>query len=164
MSTKKITEFGLLLTVSLVLSYLESLIPVMVAVPGVKMGLANIVTMVVLYRYDGKNAFFFMTLRVVLAGVLFSGITGIAYSFAGGLFCIVVMGILMKFPFFSILGISMAGAVSHNFGQIVVACFVMENAHILYYFPALCISGLITGLVVGYVSSLLIQQIQKNGF
>ena len=73
MKTKRITELGLLLAVSLVLAYLESLLPVMVAVPGVKLGLANIVTMLVLYRNGGKQAFFFMTVRVVLAGFLFSG-------------------------------------------------------------------------------------------
>lgn len=161
MKTKQITELGLLLGVSLVLAYLESLLPVMIAVPGVKLGLANIVTMLVLYSMGGKKAFFFMTLRVVLAGFLFSGAAGIAYSFAGGACCIIVMCIVKRFPFFSILGVSMAGAVSHNFGQLLVAFFVMENAHILYYFPVLCISGGITGLVIGYVSALLISQMNQ---
>lgn len=161
MKTKQITELGLLLAVSLVLAYLESLLPVMVAVPGVKLGLANIVTMLVLYRNGGKKAFFFMTARVVLAGFLFSGAVGIIYSFAGGVCCIMVMCAVKRFPFFSILGVSMAGAVSHNFGQLLVAFFVMENAHILYYFPVLCISGGITGLVTGYISALLIRQMNK---
>lgn len=161
MKTKQITELGLLLGVSLVLAYLESLLPVMIAVPGVKLGLANIVTMLVLYRMGGKKAFFFMTLRVVLAGFLFSGAAGIAYSFAGGACCIIVMCTVKRFPFFSILGVSMAGAVSHNFGQLLVAFFVMENAHILHYFPVLCISGGITGLVIGYVSALLISQMNQ---
>lgn len=158
MKTKQITEAGLLLAVSLVLAYLESLLPVMIAVPGVKLGLANIVTMLVLYRTGGKQAFFFMTLRVLLAGFLFSGAAGIAYSFAGGMCCILIMCAAKRFPFFSILGVSMAGAVFHNLGQILVAFFVMENAHILYYFPVLCISGVITGFVIGYLSALLLRQ------
>jgi heptaprenyl diphosphate synthase len=161
MKTKQITELGFLLALSLVLSYLEGLLPVMVAVPGVKLGLANVITMVVLYHFGGKKAFIFMTLRVVLAGLMFSGMAGIVYSFAGGLCCILIMRILKNFKIFSILGVSMAGAIFHNLGQIIVAFFVMENAHILYYFPVLCVSGVITGLVVGYVSGLVIQRIEK---
>lgn len=157
MNTRKITEFGLLLAVSLVLAYFESLLPVMIAVPGVKLGVANIVTMLVLYRWGEKQAFFFMTLRIVMAGFLFSGVTGILYSFAGGVFCIVIMSVMKKIPFFSTMGVSMAGAVFHNLGQILIAVMIMENAHVLYYFPVLCLTGLISGFAVGYVSSLLIK-------
>lgn len=102
MKTKKITELGLLLAVSLVLSYLETLLPVFIAVPGVKLGLANVITMLILYRFNAKNAFFFMTLRVVMAGFLFSGISGIIYSFVGGLFCIFIMSITKRFSFFQL--------------------------------------------------------------
>lgn len=161
MKTKHITELGFLLAVSLVLAYLESLLPVMVAVPGVKLGLANVVTMFVLYRSDWKRAFFFMTLRVVLAGFLFSGVAGILYSFAGGVCCILIMNIVKHFSMFSVLGVSMSGAVFHNFGQLLVAFFIMENAHILYYFPVLCLSGVITGLLIGYVSALLLRRMNK---
>lgn len=103
MNTKRITEFGLMLSVSLVLAYFESLLPVMVAVPGVKLGLANIVTMLVLYRSGFKNAFFLMTLRAVMAGFLFSGVTGILYSFAGGIMSILAMNIAKRFSFFLLL-------------------------------------------------------------
>ncbi|MDE6760547.1 MAG: Gx transporter family protein [Lachnospiraceae bacterium] len=157
MNTRKITEFGLLLAVSLVLAYFESLLPVMIAVPGVKLGIANIVTMLILYRWGMKQAFFFMTLRIVMAGFLFSGITGILYSFAGGVFCIIAMSVMKKISFFSKMGVSMAGAVFHNLGQILIAVIVMENAHILYYFPVLCLTGLISGFAVGYISTLLIK-------
>lgn len=157
MNTRKITEFGLLLAVSLVLAYFESLLPVMIAVPGVKLGVSNIVTMLVLYRWGKKQAFFFMTLKVVMAGFLFSGITGIVYSFAGGTFCIIAMSVIKRFPFFSVMGVSMAGAVFHNLGQILAAVIVMENIHIFYYFPVLCLTGLISGFAVGYISALLIK-------
>lgn len=161
MSTKKITEFGLLLAVSLILSYLESLLPVMIAVPGVKLGLANVVTMLILYRSDIKITFFFMTLRVVIAGFLFSGISGIIYSFVGGIFCIAVMSLLKKCSLFSTLGVSMAGAVFHNLGQIVIAFLVMENAHIFYYFPVLCLTGTVSGFLIGYITHLLLKQYNK---
>lgn len=161
MNTKRITEFGLLLSVSLVLAYFESLLPVMIAVPGVKLGLANIVTMLVLYRSGLKNAFFFMALRVVTAGILFSGITGILYSFAGGLLSILVMGLAKRFSFFSAFGVSILGAVFHNAGQIIIAVFVIENIHVLYYFPILCLSGILSGFLTGYLSFLLFQKYNK---
>lgn len=157
MKTKKITEMSLLLAVSLVLSYLETLLPVFIAVPGVKLGLANVVTMLILYCFDAKNAFFFMTLRVVMAGFLFSGISGIIYSFVGGLFCILIISLTKRMSCFSTLGVSMSGAIFHNLGQIIVAFFVMENAHILYYFPVLCVSGVLTGLVIGYLTQLILK-------
>lgn len=161
METKQITQLGLLLSVSLVLGYLESLLPVMVAVPGVKLGIANIVTMLVLYRMGGKQAFFIMLLRVVIAGFLYSGVAGIVYGLMGGVCCIAVMVCLKHIPVFSMLGVSMAGAVFHNVGQIIAAMLVMENTGIVYYLPVLCISGVLSGLGVGFLSHLLIKWYTK---
>ncbi len=161
MRTKHITQFGLFLAVALVLSYLETLLPVVVAVPGVKIGLANIVTMLFLYEYGTGRAFVFMTARVVLTGFLFSGVSGIIYSFAGGLACILVMSIVRRIPACSILGVSMAGAVAHNFGQIIVAWFMMDNAHILYYFPVLCVTSLVTGIFIGFLSNILVERLHS---
>lgn len=162
MKTKKITEYGMLLGVSLVLAYLESLLPVLIAVPGVKLGLANVITMLLIYNRDIKSTFFFMLARVVLTGLLFSGVSGIIYSFAGGMFCITIMSILKRFSIFSVIGVSIAGALFHNIGQICVACMVIENAHIFYYLPVLCVSGTITGVIVGYVAYILIKNYKRN--
>lgn len=162
MKTKQITQLGLLLSVSLVLGYLESLLPVMVAVPGVKLGLANIVTMLVLYHMGGKQAFFIMLFRVVIAGFLYSGIAGIVYGLVGGVCCIVVMAFLKRISIFSVLGVSMTGAVFHNVGQILVAVIVMENTGVIYYLPVLCISGILSGLIVGYLSHLLTKWYNQN--
>lgn len=162
MKTKQITQLGLLLSVSLVLAYLESLLPVMVAVPGVKLGLANIVTMLVLYHMGGKQAFFIMLFRVVIAGFLYSGIAGIVYGLVGGVCCIVVMVFLKRISVFSVLGVSMMGAVFHNVGQILVAVIVMENTGVIYYLPVLCISGILSGLIVGYLSHLLTKWYNQN--
>lgn len=161
MKTKKITEMGLLLAVSLVLSYFETLLPVFIAVPGVKLGLANVITMLILYRFHAKAAFFFMTLRVVMTGFLFSGISGIIYSFVGGLFCILIMSLAKRFSFFSTLGVSMLGAIFHNLGQILVACVVMENSHILYYLPVLCLSGILAGVIIGYITKLILEKFSE---
>ena len=102
-----------------------------------------------------------MTLRVVMAGFLFSGIVGILYSFAGGLLSILVMSLAKRFSFFSTFGVSILGAVFHNAGQIIIAVFVIENIHILYYFPVLCLSGIVSGFLTGYLSFLLFQKYNK---
>lgn len=161
MKTKEITETGIMLAVALVLSYLESLVTASFAVPGVKLGLANVITMLLLYHYGARRVFVFMTVRVCLAGFLFSGVAGIVYSFAGGSLCIIGMELLRKNPHFSIMGVSMAGAVFHNIGQLVIAAFVMENTHVFYYFPILSLSGVLAGLVIGYMSALLILRIKQ---
>lgn len=161
METKKIAKLGMLLSISLVLSYLENLLPVMIAVPGVKLGLANIITMLLLYHADVPQTFFFMSIRVVLSGLLFSGLSGILYSFAGGVFCIFIMSIMKRFSIFSMMGVSMMGAIFHNAGQILVAACMMENANIIYYLPVLCISGTISGLLIGYLTCLIINQYNK---
>lgn len=154
----------MLLALALVFSYLESLVPVLIAVPGIKLGLANIITLLLLYRTNWKTVILFSFVRIVLSGFLFSGVSGMVYSFAGAICCILVMSVLKKFSFISVLGVSMTGAIFHNIGQIVVAIFVMENIHIMYYLPILCISGTISGLLVGYLAFVLLKRFQKmNG-
>lgn len=153
----------MLLALALVFSYLETLIPIMIAVPGVKLGLANVITILLLYRMKWRSVMLFMTVRVVLSGFLFSGVSGIVYSFAGGLCCITIMSILKRFPYFSVLGVSMAGAIFHNVGQILVAIFVMENIHIMYYLPVLCITGTISGLLVGCLAFALLKRFHNIG-
>lgn len=158
MKTVRITELGMFLAIALVLSYVESLLPIMVAVPGVKIGLANIITMILLYHMNFRSTLLFMMVRVLLSGFLFSGLSSIFYSFAGGLLCIIIMSLLKRFPIFSVLGVSMAGAIFHNVGQLLVALFVVENIHILYYLPILCVSGAVSGLAVGYVTYLVLKR------
>ena len=161
MQTKKLTELGLLLAVSLVLSYFESLIPAFIPVPGVKLGLANVVTLFVLYQNGGRQAFVFTLLRVVLSGLLFSGVSGILYGLAGGLCSLFVMSRLLKCPAFSVLGVSAAGGISHNLGQIIVAVLVMENVQLFYYFAVLLLSGTISGFLIGYLGFWLFKQYHR---
>jgi len=161
MKTIRITQLGMLLALALVLSYLETLIPIMVAVPGVKIGLANIITIFLLYRMNSRSTFLFMSVRVVLSGLLFSGVSGILFSFSGGVFCILIMSLLKRFSVFSILGVSMAGAIFHNIGQIIIAVFVMENIHIAYYLPVLCVFGTLSGLLTGYLSYNIMKRYNK---
>lgn len=161
MKTREITELGLILATAFVLSYLEACIPVLVAVPGVKLGLANIATMFVLYRYHTPKAFVFMVVRVLLTSVLFSGMNTFFFGFTGGCISIFFMAFAIRIQKFSTLGVSIMGAIGHNIGQIFVAWVIMDNAHIIYYLPVLILSGLVSGFFVGYISYLLLKKFQS---
>lgn len=151
---------GVFIALALVLSYLESLIPVFAAVPGIKLGIANIVTMLAMYKLGVKPAIVISVGRIVLSGILFGNLYVIIYSLAGGVLSICVMIILKKIKLFSVVGVSVAGAVAHNAGQIIVAVFLMENVNILYYLPVLIISGGIAGTMVGILTVYIIKNIR----
>lgn len=151
---------GVFIALALVLSYFESLIPVFAAAPGVKLGIANIVTMLAMYKLGVKPAIIISVGRIVLSGILFGNLYVIIYSLAGGALSICVMIILKKIKLFSVVGVSVAGAVAHNAGQIIVAVFLMENVNIMYYLPVLIISGVIAGTVVGILTVYIIKNIR----
>lgn len=151
---------GVFIALALVLSYLESLIPIFVAVPGVKLGIANIVTILAVYKLGVKPAIVISVGRIVLAGILFGNLYVIIYSLAGGALSICIMIILKKIKLFSVVGVSVAGAVAHNAGQIIAAVFLMENVNIMYCLPVLIISGVVAGTVVGIFTVYLIRNIR----
>ncbi len=160
MSKNKMTAMcGVFIALALVLSYLESLVPLNFAVPGVKLGLANLVTIVALYMLGLKPAILISIGRIILSGILFGNVTVIIYSLAGAGLSIVVMYIVRKIKIFSVTGISICGAIAHNIGQIAVAAFVMENANILYYMLILCITGAIAGTLIGVLASVVLRNI-----
>lgn len=152
MKTKSITRLGILLAVALVLGYFENLIPLNASVPGVKLGLSNIVLLYAIYLIDAKSAFVLMILKVMLSGMLFSGVSGAIYSFAGGLLSLIMMVLIKRLPDVSIVGVSVVGAVFHNVGQISIASFVVENRYIFFYLPVLLISAVITGIATGVIA------------
>lgn len=143
---------GLFLALALICSYVESLIPFYFGVPGVKLGLTNIVVVMALYCIGAKEAFLISVLRILLAGFLFGNMFGILYSLAGGLLSFGIMLLLKKTGKFRIISVSVAGGVSHNMGQLVVAALVVENYHIFYYGTVLIIAGIITGFIIGIIS------------
>lgn len=151
---------GVFIALALILSYFESLIPVFAAVPGIKLGIANIVTMLAMYKLGVKSAIVISAGRIVLSGILFGNLYVIIYSLAGGALSIIVMIILKKIKLFSVVGVSVAGAVAHNAGQIVVAVILMENVNIMYYLPVLIISGVAAGTVVGIFTVYIIKNIR----
>ena len=154
MESKKIAYYGLFASLAMLMSYVELLIPLPMLVPGMKLGFANIIIVMVLYFMDGKSAFFISLVRVVLSGLLFAGFAGLLYSLSGAMLSLGVMVLTKKSNWFSIIGVSILGGISHNIGQIVVATLVVENLKLLYYIPVLLLFGLLTGAVIGVVSTI----------
>lgn len=162
MQSKKIAEIGMLIAVAFVLSYIEALIPISVGIPGVKLGLSNLVVMYALYRFSAKTTFGIAVVRIVLAGLTFGNLYSMLYSLAGGLLSFAGMLFLKKTGKFSLCGVSMAGGVLHNAGQILVASIVLQTQLLVYYFPFLIVSGVAAGIAIGLVSGLLIQRMQRK--
>ena len=162
METRKIARMGLLTALALILSYVESLIPAFVAVPGVKMGLANIVVVFALYTLGPGEAAIVSIIRVLLSSLLFGSILSLSYSAAGAIISLLSMIIMMKTKIFGVTSVSVIGGVFHNLGQILVACLVLETDVLLYYLPVLILSGTITGAVIGIASSIVIKRLQKS--
>lgn len=161
MKSRDVARGGLLLALTLILSYVERLAPLPVPVPGVKIGLPNLVVIFLLYRVGLKQAITVSLARVALAGLLFGTGVSVLYALAGAVLSLTVMTLLKKTGAFSIRGVSVAGAVCHNFGQILVAMTLLENQYLLGYFPVLCVTGAVAGVVIGLVAALLVEHIKK---
>ena len=141
--------FGVFTALALIFSYIELLIPINFGIPGAKLGLANLIIVIVLYKAEWKEALLLSVVRIILSGFLFGNLFGILYSLAGGVLSLAVMALLKKTQIFSIIGVSMAGGVSHNVGQLIMAMLVVETYAVGYYLPVLLIAGLITGTLIG---------------
>lgn len=152
--------FGVLTTLALILSYVETLIPINFGVPGMKLGLANLIIVIVLYWIGSKEALLLSVTRIVLSGFIFGNMFSILYSLAGGLLSLIIMYRLKKNGGFSMTGVSIAGGVSHNIGQLIVAMLVVRTYQVGYYFPVLLISGLCTGAMIGTLAAEVLKRIR----
>lgn len=152
MTYKKIPYYGLFAALAILMGYVELMIPIPVPIPGVKLGLANVIVILAMYYMDTKGAFFISLIRVLLSGLLFAGMAGLLYSLAGAMLSFLVMALLKKTGKCSIIGVSLAGGVFHNVGQIIVAAMVVENVRMAYYLPFLLVSGVVTGILIGIVA------------
>lgn len=150
---------GVFIALAMVLSYLESLVPISFAIPGIKLGLANIVTIIALVKIGLKPAIIISVGRVLLSGLLFGNPATIMYSMAGALLSIAVMFIVRKLKLLAITGTSVCGAVAHNLGQLIVAAIVIENTKIFYYMAVLSVSGIIAGVLIGLLAGIIIKNI-----
>lgn len=160
MKTNKLTLYALIISVAMILSYVESLIPAFVPIPGIKLGLANIATVFALYKLDTKAAVIISVIRITLSSILFSGLFSIIYSISGAFLSLAAMHVLIKSKKFSPIGVSVSGAVCHNLGQVITAALIMQTSKLMYYFAALLLSGIISGTVIGIAAGLIIQRIK----
>lgn len=152
--------FGVFTALALILSYVELLIPINFGIPGAKLGLANLVIVVVLYRNGWREALLLSVVRIVLAGFMFTNLFSILYSLAGGILSLGVMSLLKWKNIFSVTGVSIAGGVSHNVGQLLVAMALVETYQVGWYLPALLIAGVLTGLLIGILSAGMLKRIR----
>ncbi len=159
---RRITLLALCTSVALLLSYVEMLIPpIFTGIPGIKMGLPNIAIMLVLYRVGAREAIAVSFIRIVISSILFGNITMFWYSLAGAALSLAVMILLQKLDILSTVGVSVAGALAHNVGQIIVAMLLMQTSAIGYYMIVLSITGAISGIFVGFAGGYVINRLSK---
>ena len=162
MKTKKLTVMALTTALAMILSFVESQIPAFVAVPGVKMGLANIAVVFALYKLGWKEAVAISLVRVVLVSMLFGSIASLFYSLAGAALSLAGMGLLKRSGKFTEIVVSVAGGILHNIGQIAMASIILETDALRYYLPFLLLSGIVAGVVIGVVSAIMVKRIRVD--
>ena len=160
MKPEKVAQYGLLTALALALSWVESLLPPL-GVPGVKLGLPNLAIVFALYRLGFKDAWAISLARVVLVTLLFGNGAALAYSVAGAALSLGLMGLLKKTGKFSSVGVSVAGGVAHNAGQILVAMALLETARLAWYLPVLWVSGTVAGVLIGIVAGVLVKRVPE---
>ena len=161
MKIKRIVFLGISIALAMVFSYVEHLIPPLVAVPGIKMGLANIVIIFLLYKIGWREAGIVSTIRVLLASMLFANIQVFVFSLAGAVLSLVGMALVKRLGGLSCITVSVLGGVLHNVGQIAVAVLWTQTGEIVFYLPVLLISGVLAGTIIGLVSAIVVKKTEK---
>ena len=159
--SKKVAMAGMFTALAMIFSYVEVLIPINLGIPGMKLGLANLVVVVSLYTMGVPMAFAVSMIRIMLVSMTFGSFSAMLYSMAGGILSFCGMALLKKVPNFSVIGVSLLGGVLHNTGQLLVAMAVVENINLIAYLPPLMIAGMVTGILIGIVSAQVIPRIKK---
>lgn len=150
---------GLFLALAILMGYVEAILPIQMPVPGMKLGLPNLVIAAVLYMYSWKEAVIISSLRVIVIGFLFGNMFSIAYGLPGAVFSLLVMAVLKNTDRFSIIGVSAAGGTAHNIAQTLVAFLIVKGFPVRWYLPVLMIAGLIAGTLIGIADALIIPRI-----
>lgn len=162
MKSSKIAQMGLMIALAFVLSYLESLLPIQLGIPGAKLGLANIVVLIAIVQIGEKEALFLTVARAVLSGLTFGSLYSMAYSLSGGVLSTILMSFMHKVKKLSIIGISVAGGVSHNMGQLIIAMLVLKSLDLKYYSGFLTLCGILTGVLTGLVCKNVLKNIRTK--
>ena len=161
MKTDRIAKYSLLIALAMIFSYLEAQIPAFFAVPGMKLGLTNVVVLTALYLMDAKSAIVINLLRIFLVSVMFGNGMSLAYSAAGGILSGIVMILLKRTGKFSIVTVSAAGGVCHNVGQILVAMALLETRALGWYLLILWFTGMAAGLAIGILGGMLVKRLER---
>ena len=157
--TKKLASLALTISFAMVLSYLESRVPTFVAIPGIKVGLANIAVIFALYKFGIKEALTISLVRVFLISLLFGSPVSLIYSLSGATLSLCCMILLKTLTPLTEVGVSVVGGIMHNVGQIIAASILLSTNVVVYYLPFLILSGTIAGIAVGVVSALLVKRV-----
>lgn len=152
--------YGLLAALAYVLGYVESLVPIYLGAPGVKLGLANLASVITLYSLGAGAAVSVNLLRIVLTGFTFGNMSMLLYSLAGAALSLSVMVVCRKFSLFGMTGISILGGVCHNLGQFFMAAFVVETFGVFAYFPVLLGAGTVAGALIGLLGGMILRRIR----
>ena len=160
---KKCARLSMLTAVAIILNIIESIIPFFY-IPGIKIGLANIIIVAVLSLYGTKEAFYVSMLRVIVVGILRTGLfsTTFLFSLSGAIFSLTIMAIIKKTNIFSIIGVSIIGSIFHSIGQILMAFVILKNSSVYTYLPIMLIISIITGIFIGFISKEVVKLIEKD--
>ena len=159
---KKTAFCGLMLALALIASYVDSMIPIPIPVPGIKLGVANSVVLILLYYTNIRMAWGISLARVILSGFMFGSLSSILYSLSGAVLSLLIMSQCKKRDCFTMTGVSVAGGVSHNIGQLIMAFLVLESRAVWYYLPVLLLSGCITGGLIGVLGKEIFRRLPKE--
>lgn len=155
-----VATYGMLISLAFIFSYVEAIIPIPIPVPGVKLGLANLVTVVGLYTVGIGGTVAVSLIRIVLVGFTFGNASSMIYSLAGGTLSLILMILVKKTGWFSQIGVSIVGGIGHNIGQLSIAALVVQTAGVFYYLPFLMVAGVVAGAVIGLLGGLVTERIQ----
>lgn len=164
MKIRKIAFLGLSVTLAMILSFVESQIPVFTTIPGMKVGLPNLVMVFLLYRAGWKETVIVSLIRAFLVALLFGNLQSLIFSIAGAVLSLTGMILLKKTGLFSSIAVSVTGGVLHNVGQIIAACLWTGTVQIAYYLPALLVSGVCAGIAIGLIAGFLLKRLENVRF
>ncbi len=156
-----VATYGMLIGLAFIFSYLEAIIPIPIPIPGVKLGLANLVTIVGLYTVGIRGTVAISLIRIILVGFTFGNASSMIYSLAGGVVSLVLMILVRKTNLFSQVGVSIMGGIGHNIGQLAIAAVVVQTSGVFYYLPFLMAAGVVAGAVIGLLGGLVTERIRN---
>ena len=161
--SRKVAYYGIFAALAILMGYVEAIVP-MPAPPGIKLGLSNVIVVLCLYTIGAKSAFFISIVRVFISALLFKGFVSMWYALAGAILSFAVMAILFKCKKISIIGVSAAGGVFHNIGQLIIASILLGRNVVLYLMPLLMVSGVVTGVIIGIVGKYCVEYVKKRNY